>query len=113
MNAYRKVVFSKTLDKVEWNNSTLVNEVVPKEIIKMKEQSGRNMIILGSAELVRSFMEAGLIDDYRVWVNPIILGKGKPLFGPLNDRHKLNLVGTKTFGSGLIELHYQSANFPK
>ena len=109
MNAYLKIVFSKTLDRVQWNNSVLVREVDPKEITKMKEQAGRNMVVLGSAELVSSLMKPGLIDEYRVWVNPIILGRGKPLFGTLDDRRKLKLTETKTFGSGLIELHYEQA----
>jgi dihydrofolate reductase len=108
MNAYFKVVFSRTLDKVEWNNSRLVKEVVPEEIVRMKEQPGKNMVVIGSAELVSSLMRFGLIDEYRIWVNPIILGRGKPLFGALNDRHKLSLEGTKTFRSGLVELHYKS-----
>ena len=109
MNAYRKIVFSKTLDMVQWNNAVLVREVDPKEIAGMKEQPGKNMLVLGSAELVWSLMKSGLIDEYRVWVNPIILGRGKPLFGTLNDRRKLKLIETKTFGSGLIELHYEQA----
>jgi len=109
MNSYRKIVFSKTLDRVQWNNSVLAREVDPKDIIKMKEQPGKNMVVLGSAELVWSLMKLRLIDEYRVWVNPIILGRGKPLFGMLNDRRKLKLTETKTFGSGLIELHYEQA----
>ena len=109
MNAYRKIVFSKTLDKVQWNNSILVREVDPKEIIRMKEQPGKNMAVLGSAELVWSLMKSRLIDEYRVWVNPVILGRGKPLFGALDERHKLKLAETKMFRSGLIELHYEQA----
>ena len=109
MNSYRKIVFSKTLDRVDWNNSVLVREVDPNDIIKMKEQRGKNMVVLGSAELVWSLLKSGLIDEYRVWVNPVILGRGKPLFGTLNERRKLKLTETKTFRSGLIELHYEQA----
>jgi len=107
MNTYRKIVFSKTLDKAQWNNSILVRDVDPKEIIRLKEQPGKNMVVLGSAELVWSLMKSGLIDEYRLWVNPIMLGRGKSLFGALDDRQKLKLAGTKTFRSGLIELHYE------
>jgi len=107
MNSYHKIVFSKTLEKVEWNNSKLFKEVNPKEIIRMKEQPGKNMLVLGSGELVRALMKFGLIDKYRLWVNPIILGKGRPLFGALSDCQKLKLVGTKTFNSGLTELCYE------
>ncbi len=80
MNGYRMIVFSTTLEKVDWNNSVLVRDVNPGEIKKMKEQQGKNMVMLGSAELSWEFMKAGLIDDYRIWVNPVILGKGRPLF---------------------------------
>jgi dihydrofolate reductase len=107
MNSYRKIVFSKTLDRVEWNNSTLVRQVDPKEVVRMKQQPGKNMVVLGSAELVWCLMKFGLIDEYRIWVNPIVLGRGKPLFGTQEDRHKLKLAGTKIFGSGLIEQYYK------
>jgi dihydrofolate reductase len=108
MNAYRKIVFSRTLDNVQWNNSTLMKEVDPKTITEMKEGPGKNMVVLGSAELAWSLMKAGLIDNYRLWVNPIVLGKGKPVFGAQDERHKMKLAGTKIFHSGLIELYYQS-----
>ena len=107
MNSYRKIVFSNTLEKVEWNNSTLLKEVDPKEILRLKQHSGKKMLVLGSGELVSALMKFGLIDEFRLWINPIILGKGKSLFGALDDRQKLNLVRTKTFGSGLIELCYE------
>lgn len=107
MNSYLKIVFSKTLESVQWNNSIVVREVVPKNINEMK-QPGKNMIVLGSAELAWSLMKHGLIDDYRIWLNPIILGSGKRLFGTRDERRKLKLVDTRTFGSGLIELYYQS-----
>jgi dihydrofolate reductase len=107
MNSYRKIVFSKTLENVEWNNSTLLKEVDPKEISRLKQHSGKDMLVLGSGELVSALMKFGLIDEFRLWINPIILGKGKSLFGALDDRQKLNLVRTKTFGSGLMELCYE------
>jgi len=109
MNSYRKIVFSKTLKKVEWNNSTLLKEVDPKEISRLKQHSGKDMLVLGSGRLVSALMKFGLIDEFRVWINPIILGQGKPLFGALDDRQNLNLVRTKTFDSGLIELCYERA----
>jgi len=75
----------------------------------MKQEPGKNMVVLGSAELVWALMKFELIDQYRIWVNPIILGRGKSLFGALDDRHKLKLVRTKVFNSGLIELLYEKA----
>jgi dihydrofolate reductase len=86
MNSYHKLVFSKTLDKVEWSNSVLLKQVYPKEMTRMKREPGKNMVVLGSAELASALMNFGLIDEYRVWLNPIILGKGE---------RKASLSGTK------------------
>jgi dihydrofolate reductase len=107
MNSYRKVVFSKSLGRVEWANSTLVRDVVPAEITEMKRQPGKNMLLLGSLGLAGSFMRQRLVDEYRIWVNPVLLGKGRPLFGE-GGTQRLEFLGTKTFKSGLTELHYQS-----
>ena len=106
MNSYRKVVFSRSLIKVEWANSILVREVNPKDIDEMKRQNGKDMLLLGSIDLARSFIRHGLIDEYRLWVNPIILGKGMALLEGF-DRRKLGFAGTRTFGSGLVELRYK------
>jgi dihydrofolate reductase len=108
MNTLPKIVFSKTLEKASWNNSKLIERVDPVQITKMKqEQSRKNMVIFGSAELVSAFENFGLIDEYRLFVNPIILGKGKPLFKNKNDRRYLKLVGSKMFKSGVAGLFYR------
>jgi len=107
VNAMRKIVFSRTLEKVEWNNSTLVKEVVPEDIAQLKREPGRDMLIYGSASLVRTLTNFGLIDEYQLLVHPIILGSGKPLFQDIKDRAKLKLVNTKTHPSGVIVLSYQ------
>lgn len=109
MNTLPKVVFSKTLKKVEWNNSTLVKEVVPGEIMKMKRQPGKDMVIFGSADLVSTLTNHGLIDEYRLFVNPIVLGDGKPLFKDVSERQKLKLVNTKPFTTGVVGLFYQKS----
>jgi dihydrofolate reductase len=103
----RKIVFSKTLDKVEWNNSTLMKEVVPGEIEKLKQEPGKNIVIYGSASIVQTLMNFGLIDEYQLLVHPIVLGNGKPLFKGLNDKHKLKLLNTERFSSGVVALYYQ------
>lgn len=74
LNAMRKVVFSKSLDSVDWNNSMLVNEIVPEEIEKLKQESGRDMIIYGSASVVQELTNLGLIDEYQLLVHPVVLG---------------------------------------
>src|SRR6266700_3772146 len=108
-DAMRKIVFSRTLDSVEWNNSRLVKEVVPEDIEKLKQEPGRDMLIYGSASLVRTLTNLGLIDEYQILVHPVILGSGKPLFQDIKDRVKLKLVNTKTHPSGVVVLSYQPA----
>jgi dihydrofolate reductase len=110
LNAMRKIVFSKTLPTVEWNNSSLVKEVLPEEIQKLKHEPGRDMLIYGSASIVRTLTNHGLIDEYQLLVHPVVLGSGKPLFQDIKDRHPLKLVNTKTFPSGVIGLYYQPDN---
>ena len=107
VNAMRKIVFSKTLQKAEWNNSTLMKEIVPKEIEKLKQEPGRDMVIYGSASIVQQLTNLGFIDEYQLLVHPVVLGGGKPLFKGINDRGNLKLIKTRTFSSGVVGLHYQ------
>ena len=105
-----KIVFSKTLARAEWTNSVLVHEIVPEEILKMKQEPGRDMVIYGSASIVQTLTNLGLIDRYQLLVFPIVLGSGKPLFQDILHRVKLSLVSTKTHPSGVVELFYQPIN---
>ena len=107
MNNLPKIVFSKTLEKVEWKNSRLVKENIAKEISKLKRQPGKDMVIYGSGSIVSALAQAGLIDEYRIFVNPIVLGSGKPLFKDIKNRLNLKLLNTKTFGNGLVLLCYR------
>jgi dihydrofolate reductase len=102
-----KLVFSRTLEKVEWQNSRLVKDNIAEEISTLKQQPGKDMLIMNSASIVQTFMRLGLIDEYRISVHPVVLGGGKPLFKDLDERHKLKLLKTKAFNSGVVELHYQ------
>lgn len=106
-----KIVFSKTLKKVDWKNTRLLNEVVPEEIKKLKQKSGRDIVIFGSGTIVQELTNLGLIDEYRLLVNPVILGSGKLLFKGINDRIKLKLLKTRTFNSGNVLLCYQSMSY--
>lgn len=106
MNSLAKIVFSRTLEKVDWNNSRLLKEVNQQQIMEMKQQPGKDMVLFGSADLSSTFMRLDLIDEYRIFVNPIVLGKGKPMFKDLGKRYKLKLVKTKIFGSGVVGLYY-------
>lgn len=107
MNNLPKIVFSKTLEKVEWKNTKLIKEIDAEEILKMKNQPGKNMVIYGSGSIVSTFTNLGLIDEYHLFVHPLVLGMGKPLFKNITDRQNLKLVNTKAFKSGVVLLNYQ------
>ncbi|MHB0876750.1 MAG: dihydrofolate reductase family protein [Anaerolineae bacterium] len=110
LNSIPKYVWSKTLDKVEWNNSMLVKGDLTEEVTKLKQQPGSGVLVVtGSGQLARSLMQHDLVDEYVLMVHPLVLGTGKRLFTdgivPLN----LKLVDTKTTGSGIVVLTYQPA----
>ena len=107
LNAMRKVVFSRTLDKAEWHNSTLLRDITRAQIEQLKQEPGRDMLIYGSASVVQELTNLGLIDEYQVLVHPVLLGGGKPLFHGLQDRVKLKLVDSVTHPSGVARLTYQ------
>jgi dihydrofolate reductase len=106
MNSLPKYVVSTTLEKPEWNNSTLIKANVAEAIAKLKQQPGQDIVIHGSNTLVRALMPHHLIDEYRLLVYPIVLGSGKRLFRD-GSKATLKLVETKTFGSGVVLLRYQ------
>ncbi|MBG0831384.1 dihydrofolate reductase [Planomonospora sp. ID67723] len=100
-----KIVFSRTLEKAD-GNTTVVRDVVAEEILELKAQPGGDLA-LGGAELAATFMRLGLIDEYRLYVHPVVIGRGKPLFQPSDARRGLRLVETRTFGNGVVLLRYQ------
>ena|SRR5271154_6033204 len=108
MNNLPKIVFSRTLQIAVWN-STLVKSDAVAEISRLKELPGKDMVILGSASLASLLLQQGLIDEYRVILNPVFLGSGKPLFQDVKEGIRLKLSRTKLFGSGVAVLYYQSA----
>ena len=100
-----KIVFSTTLKSVEWNNTTLLHSNLREEIMKLKQQPGKN-IFIGGLNIASQVAEWDLIDEYHFVVHPIIAGKGPRLFGSVENL-KLNLVESKTFRSGVVALHYK------
>ena len=100
-----KIVFSKTLEQVE-GNARLVRENIVEEITKLKEQTGKDLG-LGGANIASTVMRLGLIDEYRLYVHPVVLGGGTPMFPTLGDTINLRLVETRTFSSGVVLLRYQ------
>jgi dihydrofolate reductase len=108
INSVAKYVVSGTLEEpLEWNNSALIEGNVAEEIAKLKRRPGKDITILGSGALVRSLLRAGLLDELRLMIHPVILGRGKRLFEEGDDRRALELVDSKTFGTGVLYLTYR------
>jgi dihydrofolate reductase len=107
MNSIPKVVFSRTLERAEWNNTRLVKENAEEEVVKLKQQPGKDLFIFGSADLSSMLIRHGLIDEIRLAVVPVILGAGNPLFKPSPDRMRMKLLEAKPLKSGCVILRYQ------
>jgi len=101
-----KIVYSHTLQKVDWKNSTLKREIKKDEILALKEQPGA-LIFVGSPSLIVAFTQLGVIDEYQLGVQPTILGSGLTLFKNIRERVNLKLLKTKTFGCGAVMLYYE------
>lgn len=106
MNNLPKIVFSRSMMTSKWSNSRLIKENIAEEIRKLKQERGKDMAILGSSNLALTFIEHHLIDEYRIMINPIALGKGNTLFQGLRSKLNLKLLRTRTFKSGNIMLCY-------
>ena len=100
-----KIVFSRTLDHADWN-ATIMRDVDVDAITALKQQPGGDMS-LGGADLAGSFMELGLVDEYRIYIHPVLIGQGKPFFPAPGSLVGLELSETRTFGSGVVLLHYR------
>jgi dihydrofolate reductase len=113
INNLPKVVFSRTLKKVEWgkwNNARLVKDNASEEVSRMKSESGWDLVIYGSAGLVSDLMKHGLVDEFQIFLQPVVLGRGTQEFQSLGERHKLSLISAKPFKSGAVALYYQPIN---
>jgi dihydrofolate reductase len=102
----QKIVYSRTLKNVDWNNTELKNEVSKEEVLELKRQPGKD-ILVGSPSLIVALTHLDLIDEYQLGVQPIVLGSGLPLFKNVKDRINLKLLKTKTFGCGAVTLYYE------
>lgn len=107
MNSAEKIVFSRKLKKVEWNNTRLMKNNIEKEIKKMKQLPGKDMTLLGSGSILTQFAERGLIDEYQFMVDPVVISKGTSTFKGIKDKLDLKLITTRTFKSGVVLLCYQ------
>jgi dihydrofolate reductase len=107
LNQLPKIVFSRTLEKVEWNNSRLVKRNIGEEVARWKQEPGKDLALFGSADLASTFIRLGLIDEYRILVTPVVLGSGRPMFKDIKDRIALKLLTATTWSSGIMALYYQ------
>jgi dihydrofolate reductase len=107
MEKVKKIVFSTTLERVRWNNTTLIKDNIMEEVITLKQQPGGNIIIFGSPCLAHSLMRLELIDQFRINVNPVVLGEGIPLFTNADERIDLRLLQSKSFHCGVVGLLYE------
>jgi dihydrofolate reductase len=107
MNNLAKIVFSRTLDKVSWKNTRLVKTDMLGETRKMKQEPGEGMVILGSGSIVSQLAAEGLIDEFQVVMNPIVLGKGRTMFEGLKQNLNLTLTNSRVFKNGNVFLCYQ------
>jgi dihydrofolate reductase len=107
MNNAEKIVFSKTLKKVEWNNTRLIKNNIVAEIKKLKKTSGKNMTLLGSGSILTLLAEHNLIDEYQIMVDPVVITKGTPVFKNIKNKLDLKLTRTIIFKSGVVLLCYR------
>ncbi len=106
MNNSQKIVFSRTLESATWQNTMLIKEDIVEAMRELKVQSGPDMIIFGSGTIVSQFAEAGLIDEYQLILNPVILGSGRSMFSSLSHPIPVTRTQTRTFGNGDVLLTY-------
>ncbi len=109
LNSLPKYVASTTLDEAEWDGTTLIKSDVAEEVARLKEQPGRDILVVGSSGLAQTLMQHDLVDEYRLWLHPIVLGSGKRLFREGGPTTTLRLVDTKMTSSGLVILTYEPA----
>ena len=109
MNSADKIVFSRTLKKAEWSNTRLVKDNIVETIRTMKQMPGKDMTLLGSGSIVSQFADQGLIDEYQIMVDPVVLGDGTPIFKNIRQKLDLKLTKTTTFKSGVVLLSYLPA----
>jgi len=108
MNSIAKYIASTTLKDLEWENSHLIEGNVPEAVANLKQQPGQDLVIYGSNDLMHSLLEHDLIDEYRLWLYPVVLGKGRSLFKDGVERMALDLVDTTVIPPGVAILRYQS-----
>ena len=103
----KKILFTKTLDKSEWNNTELAKGNLADEIKKLKDQNGKDIIVYGGSSFVSALIKEGLIDELHLFVNPVVLGRGVPIFDQLENFHQLRLKKSIVYDCGIVLLNYE------
>lgn len=112
MNSYQKIVFSNTLAQPHWHNTSIVNKTTRQHLCALKQNTGKNILILGSGSIIRKLTQLRLIDEYCFWMHPVILPNGIPLFKPITPPPPLRLLNTKAFSTGVVILNYTADTVP-
>ena len=108
MNSAEKVVFSNIIEEPKWNNTRVISGNIVEQVRQLKQQPGRDMTILGSGSIVSQFAEAGLVDEYQIMIDPVVLGTGTPIFNGFKGCLALELIGHRVFKSGVVLLSYKA-----
>jgi dihydrofolate reductase len=106
-NSTKKVVFTKTLEKSEWDNTVLAKGYLVEEIAKLKRQDGKDIIAYGGATFVSALIKHGLIDEFHLFINPTAIGNGMSIFKELDNKQNLRLLKTTSFECGIVVLNYE------
>lgn len=109
MNNAEKIVFSRSMNSADWNNTTIIKENIIERVKELKETPGKNLTILGSGSIASQFAEENLIDRYEIMIDPVLLGAGSPLLSGIKEPLKLGLLKSRVFQSGVVLLEYEVA----
>jgi dihydrofolate reductase len=110
MNELPKVVFSKTMNEATWNNTRLIKGDLENEVRKLKDESGDQLVLMGSGSIVSQLTQAGLVDEYELVLIPLVLGEGRTMFEGVKNKLPLKLINTRTFKNGNVLLTYEPAS---
>jgi dihydrofolate reductase len=106
-NSTKKIVFTKTIDKSEWDNTILAKGDLVDEITKLKNQDGKDIIVYGGSTFVSALIKKGLVDEFHLFINPTAIGSGLTIFNELDSRQNLTLIKSISFDCGIVVLNYK------
>lgn len=107
MNKAEKIVFSRTLKKAEWNNTTIIHDHISNYVRKLKNTPGKNLTILGSGSIITQLADEGLIDQFQFMIDPVAIGKGTPIFNGIKKQLNLELINVEKLKNNALVVHYK------